>query len=122
MTTEKQPIVDTVSVLREGISKYWKVVCDQRAEIERLRETIKYFEIAHKDSQQHVNKVEARLVEAHALLRKISGYNWSNVDPEERARTRAQLRDHLCGEANPTLGQHESECAECLGTGREHEQ
>ncbi|MCV9917760.1 hypothetical protein OIU19_03060 [Pseudomonas sp. BT-42-2] len=34
-----------------------------------------------------------------AMLRKISGYHWANVDPEERAKTRAELRDMLSASA-----------------------
>lgn len=34
-----------------------------------------------------------------AMLRKIAGYHWANVDPEERARTRAELRDLLANSA-----------------------
>lgn len=41
------------------------------------------------------------LAERDALLRKISGYHWANVDPEERARTRAELRDMLSASAEP---------------------
>lgn len=36
--------------------------------IDRLRETIRYFEAAHKDSQQHVSKVEVQLTDAQRLL------------------------------------------------------
>ncbi|QDC04738.1 DUF3450 domain-containing protein [Pseudomonas sp. SWI7] len=37
-----------------------------------------------------------------AMLRKVAGYNWANVDPEERARTRAELRDMLSASAEPS--------------------
>lgn len=36
-----------------------------------------------------------------AMLRKIAGFHWANVDPEERARTRAELRDLLSASAEP---------------------
>lgn len=42
-----------------------------------------------------------KMAERDALLRKISGYRWANVDPEERARTRAELRDMLSASAEP---------------------
>ncbi|MNG92659.1 hypothetical protein D3C79_515990 [compost metagenome] len=45
--------------------------------------------------------LRAQLAERDALLRKISGYHWANVDPEERARTRAELRDMLSASAEP---------------------
>jgi len=71
-----------VERLREGIAKHWKVVCDQRAEIESLRD---------------------QLAKAHGLLRKIEGYHWAKVEPEERARTRAELRDLLSASEEPQV-------------------
>ncbi len=46
--------------------------------------------------------LRAQLAERDALLRKIAGYHWANVDPEERARTRAELRDLLSASAEPS--------------------
>lgn len=43
-----------------------------------------------------------QLAERDALLRKIQGYHWANVNPEERARTRAELRDLLSANAEPS--------------------
>lgn len=65
-----------------------------------------------------------------ALLRKISGYHWANVDPEERARTRAELRDMLSASAEPSAPKfprvqivraHKHTCASCKD-GAEHGQ
>jgi len=49
--------------LREGISKHWKVVCDQRAELEALR---------------------AKLTERHVLLREIADHCNGCVMPTEQ--------------------------------------
>lgn len=41
------------------------------------------------------DELRAQLAKRDALLRKIGGYHWAKVEPEERARTRAELRDML---------------------------
>lgn len=94
-------------------------------EVERLRGWVS----AYKESRERLHEwlreeqlknisLRAQLAEAQALLRKIGGYNWADVDPEERARTRAELRDMLSASAEPSalpdpLGCNECTHAEC---------
>ncbi|MFJ4457678.1 hypothetical protein ACIP1G_27875 [Pseudomonas sp. NPDC089392] len=47
-------------------------------------------------------ELSGQLNERDALLRKIEGYHWAKVDPEERAKTRAELRDMLTASADPS--------------------
>lgn len=72
-------------------------------EVERLREGRKLLleDLDRRDAT--VAELRAQLAERDALLRKIEGYHWANVDPEERARTRAELRDMLSASAEPEL-------------------
>ncbi|MGW7235489.1 hypothetical protein ACWGIE_20195 [Pseudomonas fulva] len=48
------------------------------------------------------DELRAQLAKRDALLRKIEGYHWAKVEPEERARTRAELRDMLSASAVPS--------------------
>ncbi|EST14218.1 restriction alleviation Lar family protein [Pseudomonas putida S610] len=89
-------------------------------EVERLRGWVS----AYKESRERLHEwlreeqlknisLRAQLAEAQALLRKIGGYNWANVDPEERARTRAELRDMLSASAEPSALPEPLGCNEC---------
>ncbi|MFV3284379.1 hypothetical protein ACNFCI_10030 [Pseudomonas sp. NY15356] len=60
-----------VERLREGISKHWKVVCDQRAELDSLRAQLAT-ETARADSAVgDANEAERKLAERDALLRAV---------------------------------------------------
>ncbi|WP_236248349.1 hypothetical protein [Pseudomonas mosselii] len=68
-------------------------------ELERLRAELGEVKGEYDRSANKVAALRAQLAEAHALLRKIEGYHWAKVEPEERARTRAELRDMLSASA-----------------------
>lgn len=53
--------------------------------------------------REELHQARAQLAEAHGLLRKIEGYHWAKVEPEERARTRAELRDLLSASDEPQV-------------------
>lgn len=72
-----------------------------RAENVQLREVIKHSDDQIMRQSLRISNQRAQLAEQDAMLRKISGYHWANVDPEERAKTRAELRDML----SPSAGQ-----------------
>ncbi|BBT38808.1 hypothetical protein [Pseudomonas putida] len=97
-------------------------------EVERLRARISELEnhckrLGQGDAERYWEgrwrDADANLAERDALLRKISGYHWANVDPEERARTRAELRDMLSASAEPTARElHALQIEKSLGIER----
>lgn len=75
-----------LSELKQGLES--QVVEGMRADAKWLRDEL--------------DKALLQLAEAHALLRKVRKFGWTNVEPEERARVRAEVREHLSASAEPS--------------------
>lgn len=88
--------------LRDSMAYRSSLLGRLEQERDTLRDQLNALEELAKEEAGEVERLRAELAEAQALLRKIGGYNWANVDPEERARTRAELRDMLSASAEPS--------------------
>jgi len=101
-TSVKQEVFDVVCKERDALR-------DQLTEADQLRETIRYFAAAHKDSQQHVAKIEAQLAEAQALLRDLPGALErisSNLTKEVQALS--QVKEAIPASAEPSATDSEA--------------
>ncbi|MBK4989818.1 hypothetical protein [Pseudomonas sp. S36] len=97
-----------------GVFTPWQelYVATDAGEVERLRSIESSYELREElltQVKRERDRMIARtmeladqLAERDALLRKIQGYHWANVNPEERARTRAELRDMLSASTEPS--------------------
>ncbi|WJN52069.1 hypothetical protein [Pseudomonas asiatica] len=69
-----------VERLREGISKHWEVVCDQRAELDKLRAQLATCTDARETLSAQLRAAHTKLAERDALLREIASIPGDSIN------------------------------------------